>query len=85
MYKVDNFIFVNIIVYSYWIDNKAMFTLAKFSAIMAAIMPMISHSILALATLDGATKNRNDPISVVPLKVTKASTAAYTSECHVSQ
>ena len=32
--------------------------------------------LLALATLGGETRNRNDPISVTPPKVTKASSHA---------
>ncbi len=36
-------------------------------------MGVLTMTILALATLGNATKNRNDPISVMPPKVAKAS------------
>ncbi len=52
-----------------------MFTLAKVGAIMPATMTCDSDTLLlALATLGGATKNRNNPICVMSPKVAKAST-----------
>ncbi len=65
---------------------KAIFTLAKLSEIMPAITTSDSDTlVLALATLDSKTKNRNDPICVALPKVAKASKALAQSHrrfCH---
>jgi hypothetical protein len=53
---------------------KAVFTLAKVSAIM--LMTRESHYCTCLGQLGGRKSNRNDPISVAPPKVDKASTVA---------
>jgi hypothetical protein len=45
--------------------------LAKLSATARRDRHVTVTTVLALATLDGATKNRNDPICVVPPKVAK--------------
>jgi hypothetical protein len=54
------------------------FPLANFSALTPAKQHM---TVLALATLDGMTKSRNDPISVVLPKVANSSTIVTAACC----
>ncbi len=59
-----------------------MFTLVKVGMIMPATMTCNSNTlVLALATLGGVTKNRNNPMCAASSKVAKASNVVTVACC----